>query len=164
MTLLDAVIACLHGKKQASLAEVLDCCGHERRQVLRVLDKLAREGWLQEIGDEPEPLKRGEMGPIRRNPTWRVVKDPSARPPKNLPRPSSLRSKLWRLIRAKHRFTKSELATCSGISMATVDDYVRELELNNYVRRTGKDGASVTYICARPKQIEPPRGLFGGAK
>jgi Mn-dependent DtxR family transcriptional regulator len=164
MTLLDAVIECVREQRTVRLAEVLDCCGHERRQVLRVMDKLSREGYLVEIADQPEPPNSGEMGPARRNPTWRVVKDPSARPPKNRPRAASLRSKLWRLIRAKHRFTKSELATCSGVSLATVDDYVRELELNSWVRRTGKDGASITYICARPNQVEPPRGLFGGAK
>lgn len=164
MTLLESVIVCLRGQMTVRLSELVSCAGHDRRQVLRVLDKLAREGWLQQIGDEPEPPKLGEMGPYRRNPTWRVVKDPAGRPPKNRPRPASQRSKLWRLIRAKHRFTKTDLATTAGANPASVDEYVRELEQAGYVRRTGKDGALVTYICARPNQVEPPRGLYGGAK
>lgn len=163
MTLLEAVIACIEGKKTVRLEALVACSEHDRRQVLRVLDKLTREGWLQEVKDTPEPPKKGEMGPRRRNPTWRVVKDPAGRKPKNRPRPSSLRSKLWRLIRAKHRFTKSALVPF-GFTLATVDEYVRDLELAGYVRRTGKDGRSVTYICARPNQVEPPRGLLGGAQ
>jgi hypothetical protein len=164
MTLLQSVLGCLQGKKTVRLDALVACSGHERRQVLRVMDKLTGEGWTAETADEPEPPKRGEMGPTRRNPTWRVVKDLAQRPGKNQPRPSSLRSKLWRLIRAKHRFTKTDLATCSGVATASVDEYVRDLEHAGYVRRTGKDGRLVTYICARPNQVEPPRGLYEAAK
>jgi len=164
MTLLDSVISCLQGKKTVRLDALVACAGHDRRQVLRVLDKLAREGFLAEVGDDPQAPRFGEMGPSRRNPTWRVVRDPAKRPPRNQPRHSSLRSRLWRLIRAKHRFTKTDLVTCSGGAEDSVDEYVRDLEQAGFVRRTGKDGRLVTYICARPKQVSPPRGLYGGAK
>lgn len=166
MTLLDPIIHYLLtcGKKTVALAEVAEAAERERRQVLRVMDKLALEGFLKEISDDPQPLRPGELGPQRRNPTWRIVRDLTGRPAPNPPRPQSLRSKLWRLIRGKHRFTKTDLACCSGISMASVDEYVRDLERAGYVRRTGKDGALVTYIVAKPNQISPPTGLFGGAK
>lgn len=166
MTLLESVIRCLleSEKKTVRLDAMVACSGNERRQVLRVLDKLAAEGYLAETGDEPQYPRLGEMGPARRNPTWRIVRDLATRPTKNQPRRASMRSRMWRLIRAKHRFTKTDLATC-GFPAASVDEYVRDLELAGYVRRTGKDGRLVTYICARPNQVEPPRGLLqGGSK
>jgi biotin operon repressor len=165
MSLLQSVIACLPaepGRQTGCLNDLSRCSGHDRRQVLRVMDKLCREGYLVETGDNPEPPRYGEVGPPRRNPTWRVVRDPSTRPAATLPRQTSLRSKLWKLIRAKRRFTKGDLVAPSGASEATVDEYVRQLEKHGHVRRTGRDGYAVTYMLVNLKQIEPPRGLFGG--
>jgi len=164
MTLLGSVIDCLRerGKKPVTLGEMVACAEHDRRQVLRVMDKLAREGYLKEIADNPEPLRSGEYGPPRRNPTWRVVGDLDKRPTPNRPKSQSQRAKIWKLIRAKHRFTKSDLVIPSGATPGTVDRYVRKLEKHGYVRRTGKDGRSTTYMLVNLKQIDPPAGLFGG--
>lgn len=164
MTLLETVIGCLQGQRTVRLDALVACAGHDRRQVLRVMDKLAREGYLQQTFDEPQPPQPGEMGPARRNPTWRIIKDPGERPQPNRPRNNSLRSKLWRLIRAKRRFTKAELSLCSGVSMATTDEYVRDLARAGYVRATGKDGHLTVFMLVKVNQVEPPTGVYGGGK
>lgn len=164
MTLLEPVmhyiLTC--GGKRLNLQQVAEATERDRRQVLRVLDKLAREGYLQEIADNPTPPLYGEVGPPRRNPTWKIVGDLKKRPKINPPRRMSMRSKIWKLIRAKRRFTKADLVAPSGANPATVDEYVRHLELGGYVRRTGKDGHLVTYMLVKINQINPPAGLFGG--
>jgi len=164
MTMLETVIGCLQGQRTVRLDDLVACAGHERRQVLRVMDKLAREGYLAEIGSDTQQPQRGEMGPHRRNPTWRIIKDPGKRPQPNRPRNNSLRSKLWRLIRAKRRFTKSELSLCSGVSTATTDEYVRDLERAGYVRATGKDGHCTVFMLVKVNQVEAPTGVYGGGK
>jgi len=167
MTLLETVIQHLlttTAGKQITLRLVVDSLELERKQVLRVLEKLTREGYLKEVVDNPEPPRVGEVGPPRRNPTWRVIRDLATRPAPNRTVNDSNRSKLWRLIRAKRRFTRHDLTVCSGISGKTVDGYVRDLTQNGYVRATGKDGQHTTYMLVRINQIEPPTGLYGGAK
>lgn len=166
MTLLETIVQHLQAGsgKRVTLRVVADALELDRRQVLRVLDKLAGEGYLREIADKQEPPKHREMGPARRNPTWQIIRDLADRPAQNRPRNNSLRSKLWRLIRAKLRFTKPELARCAGSSMATADEYVRDLERAGYVRRTGKDGRLTVYMLVKINQIEPPTGVYGGGK
>ena len=143
--------------RQVQEATALSC-----RPVLWVLDRLAREGYLVQVGDCPVRPAYGEIAPPRRDPTWRVVSDPAGRPVPNPPRAQSMRSRIWRAVRAKRRFTKRSLAIVAGASADSVDEYVRVLERHGYVRRTGKDGRLVVYILIRPRQVSPPVGLFGG--
>lgn len=164
MTLLEPILHYLTtcGLKVITLQDVTDGSGRDRRQVLRVLDKLAGEGYLAEIEDNREHLKAGESGPPRRNPTWKILQDLDARPKPNPPRKNTNRDKIWRLIRAKHRFTKPELVVASGAKPNMVDQYVRLLERNGYVRRTGKDGSLVTYMLVKVNQVKRPRGMDKG--
>jgi DNA-binding IclR family transcriptional regulator len=72
---------------------------------------------------------------------------------------------LWRLIRAKHRFTKDALVISSGLKPATVDHYVRQLEKGGYVKKTGRDGRLVTYMLVKVNQVKRPGGMDqGGVK
>jgi len=73
-----------------------------------------------------------------------------------------MRSRIWRAVRAKRRFTKQDVAIIAEAPADSVDEYVRGLERHGYVRRTGKDGRRVVYILVKPRQVEPPAGLFGG--
>ncbi len=165
MTVLDPVIAYLmqvYGKRShrvVSLGQVMAGSERPRRPVLRVLDKLTREGYLVQVSDSKINPGHGECGPPRRNPVWRIVRDPSDRPaPK--PRSNTNRDMLWRLIRAKRRFTKRDLVVASGVNPATVDEYVRLLERHGHIRRTGKDGRRATYLLVN-RQVQRPLGMEG---
>lgn len=168
MTLQETVIGCLLRRprgRRITLRQILDEeVELDRKQALRVLDKLAREGYLVEVADHPEPPRAGEFGPPRRNPTWRIAKDLATRPATNLTVKDSNRSKLWRLVRAKRRFTRHDLTVCSGIPGKTVDGYVRDLVRAGHVRATGKDGQHTTYMLVTLNQVDPPTGLYRGGK
>jgi hypothetical protein len=171
MTLLDPVIHYLLtcGKKTVTLQAVVNGAQRTRKQVLRALDKLTREGYLVQISDNPETPGYRESGPPRRNPTWKITGELNARPQPNPPRKRSLRSKVWRAIRAKRCFTKKDLVITSGATAPTVDEYVRHLEKHGYVRKSRdltskicRDNGSILYQLVNLKQVEPPAGLFGG--
>jgi len=159
MTVLDPVIHYLLtcGRKQVTLHDVMLGADRPRRPVLRVLDKLAREGYLRQVADHRRPPGWMEYGPARRNPTWRIIGDLSDRPVKTRTLPACQRARIWKVIRAKRRFTKADLVITSGASPATVDEYVRALERAGYVRRTGRDGRRITYLLVRRDQVDYPK-------
>ncbi len=161
MTVLDPLIHHLLTceKKRVCLQEVLTKTELPRRPALRALDKLANEGYLQEIADNPQPLRFGEFGPARRNPTWKIIRNLTERPKQSLQK-NTLRGRIWRLIRAKRHFTRRDLVIASGAGRGTVDEYVFLLETYGYIKKTGKDGRYTTYMLAS-RQIARPTGMEG---
>ena len=159
MTVLDPVIHYLLtcGRKRVCLQDVMAGADRPRRPVLRAMDKLAKEGYLQEVSDDPVPPRAGECGPPRRNPTWKIINDLTARPKQSLQK-NTLRGRIWRLIRAKHHFTRRDLVISSGASQGTVDEYVLLLEKHGYIKKTGKDGRFTTYMLTS-RQVARPTGL-----
>lgn len=162
MTVLDPVLRYLSecGLRRVNLQQVIDGAERPRKPVLRVLDKLCREGFLKQVADEPIAPGLNECGPPRRNPTWSIVKSPVARPTGPEPRINTQRDRLWRVIRAKRYFTKADLAITAGVKPDTADNYVRLLERHNHVRRTGKDGGRVTYMLLT-RSVQRPLGMDG---
>ena len=161
MTVLDPLINYLLtcGKRRVCLQDAMKGADRPRRPVLRAMDKLAREGYLQEVSDNPMPPKNGEFGPARRNPTWKIINDLTARP-KQVLQKKTLRGRIWRLIRAKRHFTRRDLVISSGAAQGTVDEYVFLLEKYGYIKKTGKDGRYTTYMLAS-RQIARPTGMEG---
>lgn len=164
MTVIDPVISYLMtiynmqgSRRVVSLAKVMAGADRPRKPVLRVLDKLTREGYLEQVSDATIPNRRREYGPPRRNPEWRILRDLTERP-KSTPRKNTGRDKIWRIIRAKRHFTKRDLIVTSGAKAATVDEYVRMLEQHGHIRRTGKDGRLVTYMLVS-RAVERPQGM-----
>lgn len=164
MSVLYPVIDYLTGKQgqRVTLQEVMTGVDRPRNPVLRVLDKLTEEGYLNQVADRPVQPAYGEVGPKRRNPTWKVVADPASRPVVE-PRKNTLRQRIWHLIRSKRRFVKDDLVIASGAAYSTVDQYVREFERAGAVRKTGKDGAKITYLLSTTT-VERPAGARHGRK
>lgn len=156
MSVLDPIITWLRFSclKRFGLKQAMAGADRPRRPVLRALDMLTKEGYLEETADPQEFLKLGEYGKPRRCPQWKVLRNPGERPRTKVAR-TTLRAKIWKLIRAKRYFTKADLVITSGISSKTVDEYVRLLESNGYIRRTGKDQNKVTFMLIKDQLRYP---------
>lgn len=123
-----------------TLAEVVDASCCPRRPVLRVLDRLTRDGWLdmvENVGQWPAP---GESGPRRRNPTYEVRKDIRLHRAHQAKSRVTCRDKLWSTLRTVKRATLSHLMRLTGCGEEVCREYLGILRDNGYLRQTGKDG------------------------
>lgn len=124
---------------RVALAEVVEASGCPRRPVMRVLDRLGREGWLRLAEEARERLRLGEFGPHRRNPTYEVLRDIRLHRSYQVRARVSCRDKIWSTLRTVKRSTPSNLERLTGCCARAVADYLRILRSFGYVRETGKD-------------------------
>lgn len=150
MHLTRAVIEFLEKKGEGrlvSLRMVANSIKRHRKPVLRVLDKLTREGWLEYQGECP-PLAEYQFnnsGPVPRSPWWKIVKDISDRRVKS-PKKRTKADRLWQVIRAKRRFTRKDLRRMTGVNENYIGVYTRKLEAYEFIRVIGKDGPGKVYM------------------
>ncbi len=147
MTVLDPVVLFLLtcGRKKVSLEEVVAGVELDRKPVLRVMDKLAFEGYLEEVADDKRPKGYAEPGPYLQNPTWKVRGDLTERPSKR-PNKNTGRDKIWRAIKQlKRGFTRSDLVRLTGASRGSVDDYTKLLARDGLIKVVGKSGRQHRY-------------------
>jgi DNA-binding IclR family transcriptional regulator len=149
MTVLEPVIQFLmdYKGKRVSLAQVISGADRPRRPVLRVMDRLVREGHLVEVEDTPEMRVYGEGGPDKRNPTWSILAKPLMKDFISRPKRITVRDRMWRLIRARRRFTRRELGRLSGATLGTCERFTQMLTRDGYLRiLDGKDGHQHVYM------------------
>lgn len=159
MTVLEPVIAWLITLKGkcVTLTQVMKGSDRPRKPVLRVMDRLVSEGYLEEVEDNKIPCKLGEYGRERRNPTWKILAKPLAMPKKQA-KCHTLRDKMWQLIRIHHHFTVVQIQRLSGAAYDTVRLYVKMLERDGYVRKSGTDGGRITWMLIKGhKQVDRPQ-------
>ncbi len=134
-----------------------------RRQALRVMDKLARQGYLQQIADARRRPLDVPCGPRRRNPTWKLV-DPGLGEKAGKERKPALRDKIWRAARYLKAFSSRELAQLAGLNHGSVEDYLKLLEFHKVIVRQPNTGRYRRYVLLkdsgpqRPVLPERPRG------
>lgn len=148
MTVLEPVVAFLMKYKgtQVTLEKVVKGADRPRKPVLRVMDRLVREGKLVEIGDDQEPT--GDGGRTPRNPTWEIIEKPVLVAPR--PKRVTVRDRMWRLIRARRRFTRRELSRLSGSTLGSCEDFTKLLEKAGYLRiLPGRDGHQKVYMLVK---------------
>lgn len=148
MTVLEPVIGFLqtYCRKSITLDQIIEGAERPRKPVLRVMDRLAKEGYLLETADSTIQRGYSQFGKDLRNPTWKILKKPllvnfAPRPKKN-----ALRDCMWRLIRARRRFTRRELSRLSGASQGSCGDYTKLLEKHGFLRVTGNDGHQKVFM------------------
>jgi len=151
---------------RVTLTEMVEVSGYPRRPVLRVLDRLAREGWL-EIQTE-ERIKAEEMGetfgPARRNPTYQVVRDIRLHRAHQIHSMVTCRDKLWSTLRTLRRSTVTNLVRLTGCSEDCCRHYMTILERNGFVRQAGRDGLEKIWVliqdtgARRPETLERTMG------
>ena len=149
-----AVINILSHRKRFCLADVVETTGLDRRKLLRVLEKLRKEGYLVILDEEHIRAVYKEMGPARRNPRYKLIKDVSGRRTK---RPDNKRDMIWRTLRHLRKTTCSNLVRITGCNERTVGDYIRKLASDGYVRSMGRYGKEKVWILIKDTGPQKPR-------
>ena len=159
MTVLEPVVAFLqdYTGKKVSLGQVVAGAERPRRPVLRVMDRLVRENYLEEIEDNPLRLDGKVGGKSQRNPTWRILAKPlSADFIPMVAARVTVRDRMWKLVRAMRRFTVAEIMRLSGASEGAATDFVNLLAAYGYVRMIGKDGHRHVYMLIKDPGVKRP--------
>ena len=158
MTVLDPVILFLLSwrKKSISLEQVMKGADRPRKPVLRVMDRLVREGYLVEAKDDKVPPGYGECGRPLRNPTWQFTGKQLARRPQPKPQKRTVRDRLWKIIRAKRRFTRSDIEIVTGVKRASIEDYTKLLEREGILRVIGKNSWEKVYLLVKDSGPQRP--------
>lgn len=144
---------------RVSLAEVVDASGCPRRPVLRVLDRLIRDGWLAQMEDVRTRPAPGEHGPWRRNPRYEVIRDIRLHRAAVVRSRVTCRDKIWTTLRTVRRATLSDLQRLTGCDENTCREYVHRLEQHGYVREVGKTGHEKIWALVKdagPRRPETP--------
>ena len=162
MTVLKPVIEFLSAYKRpvVSLNMLLAQVELPRRPLLRVMDRLVRDGHLEEIEDNKvAPVYGSSGGRVPRNPTWRIIEPPVLADFVHTAKKSTLRDKMWRIIRARRRFTRLELMRLTGCKEGSATDYTNLLNHHGYLRMIGKDGHQKVFMLVKdpgPKRPVTP--------
>lgn len=138
------------------LADVVEASGCPRRPVMRVLDRLVREGWLREAEDCRERPRPGEFGPCRRNPTYEVLRDIRLHRAHQTKSRITCRDKLWSTLRTVRRTTISNLVRLTGCGTDTCREYLLRLSEHGFVRQSGKDGREKVWGLVKDPGVRRP--------
>lgn len=132
--------------------------GFERIRVLRVLDRLCREGDLELIREEKvRPVGR-KSGPAQRSPTWRIIRDPRLRRDAQAKARVTCRDKVWGTLRGlrPRATTISEIVRLSGCEEQTVRESIKALEAGGFVKARGKIGREKGWILMKDVGAKRP--------
>lgn len=155
---LALVIATATRKREIKAGDIVVETGLTRKQVLRVMDKLTRLGYLIKIREKLVKKSWDTHGGRRlRQPTWRLNTEKILDVGKVVKRkPNTLRDKIWRAIRIKRSFTPTALAAFAGLSYDTVCQYLSILEQNKVIHRKPNTGKFKEYLLLTDPGPERP--------
>ncbi len=148
MTVLEPVIDWLitTKKRKVTFDQICEGVNRERKPVLRVMDRLVKEGYAEETDPGKTALSLGEVGPLRRNPTWKILKKPLADRPKHQPKARNVRDLIWSAIRIKRCFTRKEIKFVTGVTVGSLENYTKLLLYHGKIRQTGKVGREKLFV------------------
>lgn len=151
MTVLEPVIDWLitSKRKKITLDQIIKGAGRPRKPVLRVMDRLVREGYAEEITNGKDALAYGEVGPMRRNPTWKILKKPLSSRPTHPTKERNIRDRIWKTIRDLRRFTRKQLKRLTGSPVGSIQGYTKLLEHHGYIRQIGKDCREKVFLLVK---------------
>lgn len=146
---------------RVTLAEVVATTACPRRPVLRVLDRLAREGWLDLVEDARERQAPGKCGVRPRNPVYEVRRDIRQHRAHQIRAQITCRDKLWSTMRTLRRTTIANLVRLTGCTEDCCRHYMVILLHNGFVRQGGMDGLEKVWVLVndagarRPETRDP---------
>lgn len=161
MTVLVGVVEYIKGVNgtKITLEELVAGTGKPRKPVLRVLDRLAKGGFITEISDAKARRGYKDYGPAKRDPVWEIITKPVMEDFTPIQKKTARRDKMWRLIRAKRRFTRRDLVRIAGVTIGSASDFTKRLEQYEFIRFTGRDGHQKVYMLVKdpgPKRPVTP--------
>lgn len=118
--------------------KVAAATGLTRKQALRVLDRLTREGYLK-CKTKRLPKMKGQAGLPLRDPTW--IKAKGRTPQKRAVekrKPRTMRDKIWKAVRIRTIFTQTDIVQLTGCNRHAVVDYIRILAAHGVIRKLDK--------------------------
>ncbi len=74
------------------------------------------------------------------------------------------RDKMWRIIRARKRFTRIDVKRITGLPITSVEAYVKILLQHGYLRKIGKDGKADIFMLIKNPGPKRPILQKGGGK
>lgn len=151
MTVLEPVLEWLISCElnKVTLSQLIENTGKPKKPLLRVMDKLVREGYAEEVEDNKIHLRYGEYGRPRRNPTWKLTGNPLAERPTRRPKRQTKRDQIWTAIRRQRIFTRKDLIRVTGITPSSIEMYTKILEREGYLRVKGNDGHQKVYTLTK---------------
>ncbi|MBU4316307.1 MAG: hypothetical protein KKF30_03435 [Proteobacteria bacterium] len=152
-SLTEVVKAFLVGHPEFFLSDLTENSGIERVRLLRVLEKFRKEGYLEIIKELKIRPQKKEVGPYRRDPRYRVIKDISSRIFK---RPEYAWQKVWRTLRHLRRATRSDVERLTGCPGKTVEYYTFQLAKRGYLKAAGRRGREKVWFLVKDVGPKPP--------
>jgi hypothetical protein len=161
----NKVIAYIRELDTFQCLEVANSVGITRREALRILDRLTKNGYLEVVEERRRPLRYGEYGPKRRNPIYRRLKDVEKRTSPRTDRKNRksergrCRDAIWRTLRIKRIATLSELMVLTGCAESVCRDYIIKLKRYGFVAVRGKKGRENRLVLIKdtgPKRPDTP--------
>jgi len=144
-------------RRKFSLSKMVETLGLPRRPVMRVLDRLVREGVLEVAENAKQAHKaRAEYGPAKRDTVYRRVPGAGLARGVRQTRGENSRDRIWRTIRRLRRFTKHSLAEASGCKFASCEEYVRLLTIHNHLVKDGREGRRAVFVLANDTGVRRP--------
>ncbi len=171
MTVLEPITRFLSDYKgrRVSLCQLIEGAERPRKPVLRVMDRLASDGYVEEVEDNKVKPGYREYGRAKRNPTWKIIKRPLWETFAPKAERYTNRDKMWKGVRALRRFSIAELMRITGVGEGSAASYIRLLMHHGFLRVIGKDGRKRVYLlikdpgARRPSTPEIVREVHDGS-
>lgn len=145
------------GKETLKVNDLIIKTRLTHKQILRVMDRLERDGYIKTIEMVIPPLKFGESGIRKRYPTWKLNagKLIGQRAVK-VRKKDTVRDKIWHAIRIKRKFTLPELEQFTQMKQDCLRDYVYILETGGFLKRQPNTGKVKVFVLVSDPGKERP--------
>ncbi len=140
------------GKETLKVNDLIVKTNFTHKQILRVMDRLERDGYVKTVEMAVPPRKFGESGIRKRYPTWKLIKvrandySPLQKRAVKVRKKDTVRDKIWRAIRIKRKFTLPELTQFTQMKEDCLRDYVYILEAGRILKRQPNTGKIKVFV------------------
>jgi DNA-binding Lrp family transcriptional regulator len=145
------------GRETVKVNDLIIKTNLTHKQILRVMDRLERDGYIKTVEMVIPPLEFGESGIRRRYPTWKLnagkliaVRAVTVR------KKDTVRDKIWRAVRIKRKFTMPELEQFTEMKQDCLRDYVYILEAGGILKRQPNTGKIKVFVLVNDVGPERP--------
>lgn len=145
------------GKEIVKVNDLIIKTNFTHKQVLRVMDRLERDGYIATVVNSFPPRQYGESGIRRRYPTWKLNAEKLiGQRAVKVRKKDAVRDKIWQAIRIKRKFTLPELEQFTRMKQNCLRDYVYILEAGGFLKRQPNTGKVKVFVLVNDTGKERP--------